>query len=40
MERMPFQPPTTHYDERITEIDEKICELIRERSERSDDNVR
>lgn len=38
MEQMPYEPPTTHYDERIIKIDEKICELIRERSNLSDNN--
>lgn len=38
MERMPFQRPTTHYDEKIKLIDEKICELIKKRKEISDSN--
>jgi predicted RNA methylase len=28
---MKFNRPTNHYDERIKQIDEKICELVRER---------
>ncbi|MBS4207283.1 chorismate mutase [Bacillus sp. FJAT-50079] len=38
MMRMPFEPPTTHYDERITAIDEQICHLIKQRKELSNDN--
>lgn len=38
MKRMPFQRPTTHYDERIKQTDEKICELIKERKEISKNN--
>lgn len=38
MERMPYKRPTTHYDERIKHIDEKICELINKRKETSDNN--
>lgn len=38
MERMPYKRPTTHYDERIKQIDEKICELINQRKDNSDNN--
>jgi hypothetical protein len=38
MERMPYKRPTTHYDERIKQIDEKICELINQRKDTSDNN--
>ncbi|MFW2490175.1 hypothetical protein ACN077_16645 [Clostridium chromiireducens] len=38
MKRIPFNRPTTHYDERVTQIDEKICELIKQRKEISDNN--
>lgn len=38
MKRMPFKPPTTHYDERIQQVDEKICELIKLRKEISNNN--
>ncbi|AGF56047.1 hypothetical protein B0P06_005696 [Clostridium saccharoperbutylacetonicum] len=38
MERMPYKRPTTHYDERIKQIDEKICELINKRKEKSENN--
>lgn len=38
MKRMPFNRPTTHYDKRVTLIDEKICELIKQRKEISDNN--
>lgn len=33
MKRMPFKRPTTHYDENITQIDKKICELIKQRKD-------
>jgi len=38
MKRMPFQRPTTHYDEGIIKIDEELCELIKRRREISDHN--
>lgn len=38
MRRLPFKRPTTHYDERIKVLDEKICELINERKKISDNN--
>ncbi|MBY3618357.1 hypothetical protein HGO21_02220 [Acinetobacter sp. CUI P1] len=38
MKRMPFISPTEHYDQRITDIDEQICALIKQRKERSDNN--
>jgi hypothetical protein len=38
MKRMTYRRPTTHYDERIKQIDEKICELIKQRREISDNN--
>lgn len=38
MKRMPFKRPTTHYDERIKQIDEKICELINQRKEISNNS--
>lgn len=38
MKRMPFKRPTTHYDEKITQIDEKICELIKQRKDISNNN--
>lgn len=38
MKRMPFKRPTTHYDERINEIDERICELVKQRKEISNNN--
>ena len=38
MKRMPFKRPTTHYDEKIKEIDEQLCELIKQRKEISNDN--
>lgn len=38
MKRMQFRRPTDHYDERIKQIDQKICELIKERKEVSDNN--
>jgi hypothetical protein len=36
--RMPFERPTEHYDERISPIDEKLCELIKQRKEMSNNN--
>ncbi|MBM7602503.1 hypothetical protein JOC75_000473 [Metabacillus crassostreae] len=38
MKRLPFEPPTKHYDERIEDVDEKICELIRQRKDLSSNN--
>lgn len=39
MKRMPFiKRPTEHYDEHITQIDEHICELIKQRKEISNNN--
>jgi hypothetical protein len=38
MKRMPFEPPTEHYDERIEAIDEQICELINQRKDLSNNN--
>ena len=38
MKRMPFEPPTEHYDERIEAIDEQICQLIKQRKELSNNN--
>lgn len=38
MKRMPFECPTEHYDERISSIDEKLCELIKQRKEMSNNN--
>lgn len=38
MKRMPFERPTTQYDERINEIDERLCELIKKRKEISNSN--
>jgi hypothetical protein len=38
MERMPYQRPTTHYDERVKQIDGKICGLIKQRKEISNNN--
>jgi hypothetical protein len=38
MKRMPFEPPTEHYDERIESIDEKICDLIKLRKDISNNN--
>lgn len=38
MKRMPFKRPTTHYDETIKQIDEKICELINQRKKMSNNN--
>lgn len=38
MKQMPFKRPTTYYDERINQIDEQICELIKQRKEISNNN--
>ncbi|QWH01411.1 hypothetical protein EXW52_14930 [Bacillus mycoides] len=38
MQRMPFERPTDHYDERLSSIDEKICSLLKERKELSNGN--
>ncbi|MEK4238308.1 hypothetical protein [Paenibacillus sp. FSL H7-0714] len=38
MKRMQYIRPTEHYDQRITDIDEQICALIKQRKERSDNN--
>ncbi|MFD2925283.1 hypothetical protein [Halobacillus naozhouensis] len=38
MKRMPFEPPTEYYDERIETIDEKICDLIEQRKDLSNNN--
>lgn len=38
MERLPFERPTEYYDEKIKQVDEKICELINKRKEISKNN--
>ncbi|MNO43781.1 hypothetical protein D3C76_340100 [compost metagenome] len=38
MKRMPFIRPTEHCDQQIMEIDERICALIKQRKECSDNN--
>lgn len=38
MKRMPFERPTDHYDERIYSIDEKLCELLKQRKTISNNN--
>lgn len=38
MRMLPFERPTEHYDERIMELDEQICSLIKRRKEASDNN--
>ncbi|MFF5996654.1 hypothetical protein AAGS61_18250 [Lysinibacillus sp. KU-BSD001] len=38
MKRMPFEPPTEHYNKHIEEIDEQICNLIKKRKELSNNN--
>lgn len=35
MKRLPFEPPTEHYDDRLETIDEQICDLIKQRKELS-----
>jgi hypothetical protein len=36
VKRMPFERPAEHYDERLLSIDEKICSLLKQRKELSD----
>ncbi|MRX74344.1 hypothetical protein GJU40_19685 [Bacillus lacus] len=31
MKRMPFEPPTEFYDERLSKVDEQICSLLKQR---------
>lgn len=38
MKQLPFEPRTEHYDERIIDIDEQICALIKQRKDLSDHN--
>ncbi|QDP41607.1 hypothetical protein [Radiobacillus deserti] len=38
MKRMPFEPPTEHYEELLESIDEQICHLINKRKELSNNN--
>lgn len=38
MKRVSFRRPTNHYEERIKQIDEKICGLIKQRKEISNNN--
>ncbi|PEB50860.1 hypothetical protein CON65_00835 [Bacillus pseudomycoides] len=38
MKRMPFERPTDYYDERIFQIDEQICSLLKQRKELSNQN--
>lgn len=38
MKRMSFRRPTTHYNEDIKQIDEKLCELIKKRKEISNND--
>jgi len=38
MKRMPFEPPTEHYDKNIEAIDGQICNLIRQRKDLSKNN--
>ena len=38
MKRMPFERPTEHYDERISKIDEQICEMLKLRKQLSHNN--
>lgn len=38
MKRLPFEPPTEHYDKNIEAIDEQICDLMKQRKELSNNN--
>ncbi|MBP1081393.1 MULTISPECIES: hypothetical protein [Bacillus] len=37
-EKIPFERPTDHYDERILSINEQICALLKQRKEISNNN--
>ncbi|MDZ5473061.1 hypothetical protein SM124_15185 [Bacillus sp. 31A1R] len=37
MKRLPFEPPTKHYDTSIQHIDEQLCNLLNKRKEQSND---
>ncbi|WP_225742814.1 hypothetical protein [Marinilactibacillus sp. Marseille-P9653] len=38
MEPWTFEPPTEHYDEKLATIDDKICQLMKQRKVLSNDN--
>ncbi|WP_077619536.1 hypothetical protein [Bacillus sinesaloumensis] len=38
MKRLPFERPEVHYEERLLEVDEQICALLKKRKELSNDN--
>jgi hypothetical protein len=38
MKKIPFEPPTEHYNERIEAIDEQICQVIKQRKELSNND--
>lgn len=38
MKRLPFEPPTEHYDEQLETIDEQICDLFKQRKDLSNNN--
>jgi hypothetical protein len=38
MRRLPFQRPTEHYDERLLELDEQLCALLKQRMDLSGRN--
>ncbi|MFJ7685235.1 hypothetical protein [Peribacillus butanolivorans] len=38
MKRMPFEPPTDHYDEKVFSIDEQLCALLKQRKEISNND--
>jgi hypothetical protein len=38
MKRLPFEPPTEHYNDRIESIDEQICALLKQRKDLSDND--
>jgi hypothetical protein len=38
MRRLPFEPPTKHYDQQIEAIDEQICNLLKQRKDISNNN--
>lgn len=38
LKRMPFEPPTDYYDERLIKVDEQICSLLKQRKDISNNN--
>lgn len=38
MKRMAFERPTEHYDQRLYQVDEQLCSLVKQRKEASNNN--